>query len=101
MHLAYGRIAHLDMFSISKPVLATLIRDTNSSVLKNHGLNYKRKNSVDTKIKRLCFVFGFFFVVAYFSENVHRYDKRNLVISVKLFAVVKQMLTYVKKDKSS
>lgn len=43
MHLAYGRIAHLDMFSISKPVLATLIRDTNSSVLKNHGLNYKRK----------------------------------------------------------
>lgn len=78
MHLAYGRIAHVDMFSISKPVLATLIRDT-----------------------RLCFVFGVFFVVAYFSENVHRYDKRNLVISVKLFAVVKQMLTYVKKDKAS
>lgn len=47
------------------------------------------KNLVDIKIKRLCFVFGFFFVVVYFSENVYRYDKRNLVILVKLFVVVK------------
>lgn len=66
MYLVYGRIVYLDMFLISKLVLVILICDI-----------------------RLCFVFGVFFVVVYFSENVYRYDKRNLVILVKLFVVVK------------
>lgn len=91
----YGRITHLDMLQLANQTFWYAVQIFQYFKKLGFLVNYKRQ-ILSGHNKRLCFVF---FFVAYSIENVHRYDKRNLVISVKLFAVVKQMLTYAKKGK--
>lgn len=58
LHLAYDRISHLDMFSISKPVLTTYAI---FQCLKTLGflVNYSWQKLSGHKDKRLCFVVVF------------------------------------------